>query len=94
MGIISENPVEKTDSCLVNPLSFVDWVITILLVNIPVAGLIFLAVWGFLPGINTNKRVFCRAYLIVRLVLLMLMAGIALALYNVMRDIFNNRSYF
>ena len=41
-----------------------DWVITILIVSLPIIGLIMLFVWAFGSGTNQNKVNFAKASLI------------------------------
>lgn len=41
-----------------------DWVITILIVSLPIIGLIMLFVWAFGSGTNQNKANFAKASLI------------------------------
>lgn len=50
------------------PLKTSDYVVMFLLSAIPLIGLILMLVWAFSEGININRKNFCRAYLIVRLI--------------------------
>jgi hypothetical protein len=65
------------------PVSLGDWVITLLVLCIPLVGIIMLFVWGFSEGTPPSKRNFCRAYLIwmliglVLFVLFLMMGGMA-----------------
>ena len=54
-----ENQTQETSVMTVQ-----DWVITILIVSLPVIGLIMLFVWGFGSGTNQNKANFAKASLI------------------------------
>lgn len=65
------------------PISLGDWMITMLILCIPLVGIIMLFVWGFADGTHPSKRNFCRAYLIwmligiVIFVLFLIMGGMA-----------------
>ncbi len=48
-----------------SPMSMGDWVLTILAFMIPCAGLILYFVWAFGKNGNINRRNYCRAYLII-----------------------------
>ena len=66
-----------------SPVSLGDWMITLLILCIPLVGIIMLFVWGFADGTHPSKRNFCRAYLIwmligiVIFVLFLIMGGMA-----------------
>ena len=66
-----------------SPISLGDWMITMLILCIPLVGIIMLFVWGFADGTHPSKRDFCRAYLIwmligiVIFVLFLIMGGMA-----------------
>lgn len=45
------------------PLSVGEWMLTLIIMSIPIASLIMMFVWGFGEG-NTSRKNFCRAYLI------------------------------
>lgn len=57
------------------PLSMGEWLLTILAGVIPCAGIILYLVWAFSNSGNVNRRNFCRAYLIVEAI------GIVLAIF-------------
>ncbi len=48
---------------LEKPMSLRDWLITLLVLEIPGVGIVMMFVWGFGQG-NVNKRNYCRAALI------------------------------
>jgi hypothetical protein len=50
-----------------------DWVLTFLVLCIPIANIVMLFVWAFSSTTNPSKKSFCRAYLI--------LVGIVIALY-------------
>ena len=61
-------------------MSLGDWLITFVVLVIPIVGLIMVFVWGFSKTTNPNKANFCKATLILWLisaVLFMLMGGMA-----------------
>lgn len=66
-----------------SPVSLGDWMITMLILCIPLVGIIMLFVWGFADGTHPSKRNFCRAYLIwmliglVIFILFLFMGGMA-----------------
>lgn len=45
-------------------VSVKDWLITLLILAIPIVGIVMLFVWGFGNGTNANKRNFAKASLI------------------------------
>lgn len=49
-------------------LSLGDWIITLIVLCIPIVGFIMLLVWGFSSSTNPNKQNFCRASLIFYLI--------------------------
>ncbi|HET7560864.1 MAG TPA: hypothetical protein VFJ87_00610 [Rhodanobacteraceae bacterium] len=53
-------------------MSLGDWLITLIVLCIPIVGLIMAFVWGFSSGTNINKQNFCRATLILWLILIAL----------------------
>ncbi|MEF9945942.1 MAG: hypothetical protein RR869_07960 [Lachnospiraceae bacterium] len=48
-----------------SPLSLGDWLLTILALMIPCAGIVLYFVWAFSKNGNVNRKNYCRAYLIV-----------------------------
>lgn len=48
-----------------SPMSLGDWLLTILALIIPCAGIILYFVWAFGKDVNVNRRNYCRAALIV-----------------------------
>lgn len=63
-----------------SPMSLGDWVLTILALMIPCAGIILYFVWAFGKNGNINRRNYCRAYLII--------TGITLVIYIIIIAIF------
>jgi len=62
-------------------MSLGDWIITFIVLAIPLVNIIMLFVWGFSSSTNPNKANFCKAYLIIMLiavVLFFLFGGMAM----------------
>ena len=58
-----------------------DWIITMIVLAIPLVNIIMLFVWGFSSSTNPNKSNFCKAYLIfmlIAIVLFFIMGGAAI----------------
>ena len=51
------------------PMSVGDWLITVIILALPLIGLIMLFVWGFGSSGNINRRNYCRATLILALII-------------------------
>lgn len=64
---MNNDPVMDT-----SPMSMGDWVLTILALMIPCAGIIIYFVWAFGKKGNVNRRNYCRAYLIIYGVILVI----------------------
>lgn len=61
-------------------ISLGDWIITLIVLAIPLVNIIMALVWGFSSGTNPNKQNFCRAILIMYVVcfiLFFLFGGLA-----------------
>lgn len=62
-------------------MSLGDWIITMIVLAIPIVGFIMLFVWGFSSSANPNKSNFCKAALIfylIAIVLFFLFGGMAM----------------
>ena len=53
-------------------MSLGDWIITFIVLAIPLVNIVMLFVWGFSSSTNPNKSNFCKAYLILALVAIVL----------------------
>jgi phosphoglycerol transferase MdoB-like AlkP superfamily enzyme len=53
------------------PLSVGEWLITLIVLALPLIGIIMLFVWGFSSG-NVNRRNYCRATLVFALIIVAL----------------------
>ncbi|HJP98224.1 MAG TPA: hypothetical protein VJ862_06630 [Rhodanobacteraceae bacterium] len=54
------------------PVSVGDWILTLIVLAIPLVGIVMLFVWGFSSGTNPSKQNYCRAALILAAILLVL----------------------
>jgi hypothetical protein len=54
----------NNQSPLTKPMTFGDWIKTLLLQLIPVVNIILLFIWAFGNNVNINKKNFSRAYLL------------------------------
>lgn len=62
-------------------MSLGDWIITLIVLAIPVVGFIMMLVWGFSSGTNPNKANYCKAVLIfflIAIVAFFLLGGMAI----------------
>jgi hypothetical protein len=56
----------------VSPVSLGDWIITLIVLAIPIVGIVMLFVWGFSSGTHPSKQNYCRAALILAAVVFVL----------------------
>ena len=68
---------EYNNSVDTTPMSVGDWVLTILALFIPCAGVIIYLVWAFGKKGNVNRRNYCRAYLAIYAVIMLVYLVIA-----------------
>jgi len=54
------------------PVSLGDWILTLIVLAIPIVNIVMLFVWGFSSGTNPSKQNYCRAALILAAVFLVL----------------------
>jgi len=59
-----QQPFSAGDSGLEEPVSFGEWMVTMLLMCIPCVNIIMLFVWGFGSGTKKSKSNYCKAMLI------------------------------
>ncbi|MDO4623351.1 MAG: hypothetical protein Q4B22_10410, partial [Eubacteriales bacterium] len=64
-GGFSSVPVQQEKD---RPMTTGDWLVTMLLMMIPVANFVLLLVWAFSSDTNTNKKNWARAELILMLI--------------------------
>lgn len=69
-------------------MTFGDWIITLLLLIIPLVNIILLIIWAFGSGHNPNKSNFAKAYLIFLLIGFVLFTVILGASAFVIADLF------
>ncbi len=53
-------------------ISLGDWIITLIVLAIPIVNIVMLFVWAFSDGTHPSKQNFCRAYLILALIAIVL----------------------
>jgi len=51
------------------PLTVGDWLITLIVLSIPLIGLIFLVYWALSSSSNINRKNFCIAYIVIALII-------------------------
>ena len=72
-------------------MSMGDWVLTILALMIPCAGIILYFVWAFGRNGNINRRNYCRAALVIEAVVIILTIVVSVAFGTA---IFSAYSYY
>lgn len=73
-----QQPFQAGDSGLEEPVSFGDWMVTMLLMCIPCVNIIMLFVWGFGSGTKKSKSNYCKAmlvWMVIATVLTFVLAG-------------------
>lgn len=76
------------------PVSLGDWIGTLLLFNlVPCVGLIICIVWAFSKDTKTSKKNFCRAYLIIYAVTLVLIIALYAVLIGVFASAFSSGAF-
>lgn len=50
------------------PLTVGDWIITMIILSIPLVGFIFLLYWALSSSSNVNRKNFCIAYIVIVLI--------------------------
>jgi len=58
------------------PLSVGDWIITLIILAIPLVGLIFLVYWALSSSSNVNRKNFCIAYIVIALIIFAIFAAL------------------
>ena len=59
-----QQPFQSGDSGLEEPVSFADWMVTMLLMFIPCVNIIMMFVWAFGSGTKQSKSNYCKAMLV------------------------------
>lgn len=80
-----QNPVyvEKEVSYVQTPVSVGDWMITLLIMYLPIINIIMLFVWAFSGNINVSKANWAKATLIWILISIILFALLSIFLWGV-----------
>lgn len=58
------------------PLSVGDWIITLIILSIPLVGFIFLLYWALSSSSNVNRKNFCIAYLVIFLIIIAIIVSL------------------
>lgn len=69
MGTQAMNDLNK-------PLTVGDWLITMIILSIPLVGFIFLLYWALSSSSNINRKNFCIAYIVIVLILVALVLAL------------------
>lgn len=64
-----------------------EWLLTLIILNIPFVGFIMSLIWAFGNNDNYNRRNFCRAYLIIVIIAFVLMIIFASTIFAVIYSI-------
>ena len=78
-----ENNFYSNDEMMVDknlqPMTLGNWIVTMILLAIPVVNLVLLFVWGFGTNVNKSKKTYCQATLIFAAIVIVLTIVISLA---------------
>lgn len=58
------------------PLTIGDWLITLIIISIPLVGLVFLLYWALSSSSNVNRKNFCIAYIVIGLIFIALFVAL------------------
>ncbi|WP_243156485.1 hypothetical protein [Clostridium sp. C8-1-8] len=61
------------------PMTLGNWVVTMILLAIPIVNLVLLFVWGFGTNVNKSKKTYCQATLIFSAIIIVLTIVVSLA---------------
>lgn len=85
----NQYPYQYPYNSIYEPMSLSQWMVTLLLLVIPVVNIILLFVWGFSGDTNISKKNFARAQLIfmaigfaIWLVIIILIASAGISAFN------------
>ena len=81
-----QNNVALQSDPRTRPMTFEDWIKTLLLIMIPVAGFVLMIIWAFSDEINISKRNFFRAYLLIMLIIVGLVMAINLLVFLIIKN--------
>ena len=71
------SPAEtQQNNFLQKPLTVGDWILTLIVLSIPVIGLVFLLYWALSSTSNVNRKNYCIAVLILAVILSALFLGL------------------
>jgi ABC-type sugar transport system permease subunit len=58
------------------PLSVGDWIITLVILAIPLVGLLFLLYWALSSDSNLNRKNFCVAYIVIQIAIILIVVAV------------------
>jgi len=71
------SPAEtQQNNFLQKPLTVGDWILTLIVLSIPVIGLVFLLYWALSSTSNVNRKNYCIAVLILAVIISALFLGL------------------
>lgn len=76
------------------PLSVGGYILTFLVMAIPLVGIIMTFVWAFGSNANINRRNYCRALLIIALIMIVLTIVLSIVFASVLPDILDSLSEY
>lgn len=68
--------VTQSVNDLNKPLTVGDWLITMIILSIPLVGFVFLLYWALSSSSNINRKNFCIAYLVIMLIIVALVVAL------------------
>ncbi|MDU0202033.1 hypothetical protein ACYEXS_24435 [Paenibacillus sp. MAH-36] len=71
-----------------------NWLITSLILMIPIVNIVMLFIWAFGDSANKNKSNYAKASLLMALIFIVLYAIIAIAFFSIFADILSKNTTF
>jgi|GEM_PF-1097702 len=68
----------RENNILQKPLTVGDWILTIILLSIPLVGFVFLLYWALSSSSNINRKNYCIAVLIIGLIFTALLIALVI----------------
>lgn len=86
-------PGQYNNNSITTPLSVGQYILTFILLAIPLLNIILLFVWSFGSDVNINKKNFCRATLIIGIIVTVLSIALGSVIVGIVTEIMNSISY-
>lgn len=83
----TEQQAPKSNTSLDKPLSVGQYIGMFLLSYVPIVGIVFIFIWAFGDNVNTNRKNFSRAILIVALIMIVLSIVISIASWSLIMSL-------